>query len=125
VGEPEGHVRLFRTAGPEVSRLLRAHERSHPGPYVRRLVASAPARRSSARAMAIPPQGLTRRELLVLGLLPKRLSETVCVPSVQPIPPHLGWLPGRGVPRRHPSAFTRWPHRRSPDCCARVRTRFS
>jgi LuxR family maltose regulon positive regulatory protein len=73
LAEPEGHVRLFRDAGPAPLGLLRSLLHASPTPYLRRLVQPDPvAPHPRAGGEAMP--ALSGRELLVLSYLPSRLS---------------------------------------------------
>jgi LuxR family maltose regulon positive regulatory protein len=74
LAEPEGHVRLFRDAGPAPLRLLRSILHASPTPYLRRLVQPDPVAPRPRTPGGETPPALSGRELLVLSYLPSRLS---------------------------------------------------
>jgi LuxR family maltose regulon positive regulatory protein len=74
LAEPEGHVRLFRDAGPAPLRLLRSLLHASPTPYLRRLVQPDPVAPHPGAGGGDAVPALSGRELLVLSYLPSRLS---------------------------------------------------
>jgi LuxR family maltose regulon positive regulatory protein len=75
LAEPEGYVRVFRDAGSDAMRVLRALFESEPTPFLRALVQ--PDRPVPAAAPRRGPrlvEPLSERELVVLRYLPSRLS---------------------------------------------------